>query len=133
MRRNTHYKTKQSEAVLGVLAAAGEATAAQIADRLRRAKVAVSRPTVYRQLERLVREGRARKYLFDGDAVARFQYAERGARAFSHMRCEICDGMFPLECDEMDHVSQHIREAHAFMVEIGKTILYGKCEKCAKK
>ena len=134
MQRPANYKTKQGEAVLEYLLSVKEmfVTAAQIVDHMQKEGISISRPTVYRHLEKLVSEGRVRKYLFDGISVSHFQYvdADEYGQGLFHMRCEVCDEVLSLKCDEVDHVSQHILEAHAFQVNNSKTIFYGRCKMC---
>jgi len=102
---------------------------------LHKEHIDISRLTVYRQLEKLVKEGRVRKYLFDGETVSSFRYIdpdERGHDAY-HMKCEGCGVLFDLQCDEVDHVSQHILETHDFKVNGSKTVFYGQCKVCLPK
>jgi len=110
-------------------------TAAQIADYLQKEQVSISRPTVYRQLEKLARDGKIRKYLFGGTSVSSFQYVDPAEyrQDFYHLKCEICDGVFNLKCDEVDHVSRHISESHAFQVNGSRTVFYGKCKTCQQE
>jgi Fur family ferric uptake transcriptional regulator len=135
--RSVNYNTKKGEAVLACLAARKNifVTAAQIAGHLQKQQVAISRPTIYRQLEKLVRAGRVRKYLFDGASVSSFQYVDGDEYKQDgyHLKCEVCQEMFKLNCDEAGHFSRHILEAHAFKVNDGKTIFYGKCLTCLEK
>lgn len=107
-------------------------TAARIIERLHDRQIAISRPTVYRQLEKLIREGRVRKYLFDGDSVSSYQYAggDEGGNDYYRFKCENCEGVFNMRCDEVDHVSRHILEEHAFKINDSKTVFYGKCNTC---
>ena len=134
MQRPACYITRQGDAVLACLESAKDAfmTAAQISEHLQKEQIAVSRPTIYRQLEKLVNEGRARKYVFGDTSVASFQYIAPGDKGqrFYHMKCESCDGVFNLKCDEVGHVSRHILEDHEFLVNDKKTVFYGKCKKC---
>jgi len=110
-------------------------TAPQIADYLQHERVSISRPTVYRQLEKLVRDGKVRKYLFGGAPVSSFQYVdpEEYRQDFYHLKCETCEGVFTLECHEVDHVSRHINETHSFQVNDSRIIFYGKCKVCQQE
>ena len=136
MQRPANYNTKQGEAVLAYLASAKGVffTAAQIADHLRKEQIAISRPTVYRQLEKLVSEGKVRRYLFGDTSVTCFQYTDpnENGQDLYHMKCEVCDGVFNLKCDEVNHVSRHILETHDFKVNDSKTVFYGKCKTCLR-
>jgi len=108
-------------------------TASQITDYLKERQVVISRPTVYRQLEKLAKEGKIRKYLFGGTSC--FQYADPDEyrQDLCHLKCEICDGIFDLECDEVDNFSRHILETHEFQVNDSKTVFYGKCKTCLQE
>lgn len=137
MQRPANYNTKHGKAILAYLATAKDTfvTAAQIAEHLQKEQIVISRPTVYRQLDKLVREGRIREFSFDGVSGSCFQYidpSERGERCY-HLKCEICNGIFDLHCDEIECVSRHILESHAFQVNDSKTVFYGKCKICLQE
>ena len=136
MQRPVNYSTKQGDAVLAYLSTDKEmfVTASQIAEHLQEEQVVISKPTVYRQLERLVKEGKVRKYLFGDTTVASYQYVDPEVYDCSyHLKCEVCDGVFNMKCDEVDHVSKHILEEHAFQVDGSKTVFYGRCKMCRGK
>jgi Fur family ferric uptake transcriptional regulator len=134
LQRPANYTTKHGKAILAYLAAEKElfVTAAQIAAHLQQAQGAISRPTIYRQLERLVAEGKIRKFSFSGISGSCFQYIDpnEGDQDCCHLKCEVCNGIFDLECDEVDHVARHIFEDHAFQVNGRKTVFYGRCKAC---
>ena len=134
MQRPVNYNTKQGEAVLAYLASVKEmfVTAAQVEEYLQKERIAISRPTVYRQLEKLAKSGRARKHLFDGASVFSFQFVDmdNDEQGFYHLKCEVCEEMVDLKCEEVDHVSQHVLEDHAFQINESKTVFYGKCKNC---
>ena len=134
MQRPENYSTKQGEAVLAYLASVKDVfvTAAQIVDHLQKEHVAISRPTVYRQLEKLVRDGKACKHLFGDTSVSRFRFIEPdeyGHESY-HLKCEVCGDISDMKCEEVDHVSRHILETHDFKVNDSKTVFYGKCKTC---
>ena len=134
MTRPPNYATRQGEAIISYLSEMQNnyMTAAQIFGHLRNGRQNISRPTVYRQLEKLVREGWVRKFLFDGASVASYMYVGAGGDAggFYNLKCEVCDEMIRLECAEIGIVSKHILDEHSFMVNGGKTVFYGKCKSC---
>ena len=134
MQRPASYNTKHGKAILAYLSVKKDmlVTAAQIEEHLQKEQDAISRPTVYRQLERLVNEGKIRKILFSGTSGSRFQYIDPSEfeREYYHLKCEICDEVYELKCDEVDHVSRHISENHAFQVNDSRTVFYGKCQTC---
>ncbi len=132
--RPVSYKTKQGEAVLNYLMKQKEeyVTAVQIVKYFESIGCDISRTTVYRRLERLVKEGKVQKYSFDGIRAACFQYIRRkqGNTDCYHLKCESCGEIFTLECTEVNHISRHIFENHAFRVNNSKIVFYGKCEVC---
>lgn len=134
LQRPAYYNTKHSKVILAYLASEKEIflTAAQIEEHLHKEQVVISRPTVYRQLEKLVSDGKIRKYTFDGSTVSCFQYVDpnEDERELYHLKCEVCDEVLPLKCDEVFHVARHILETHDFQVNDSKTVFYGKCRLC---
>lgn len=137
MQRPAHYNTKNGQMIISYLMSVKDTfvTASQIVGHLQQKYGGISRPTVYRQLEKLVSEGKVRKHNFDGSSVTCFQYIDTGEDEHDtcHMKCEVCDGIFNLECDEVTHITRHISEAHAFEVNSRKTVFYGKCELCRQQ
>lgn len=136
MVRPANYNTRHKKAILDYLKSVKDefVTATQIGTYLQKEQIVISRPTIYRQLERLVKEGAIRKVVLDGTSGSCFQYKDQAHQQDCyHLKCEICNGIFDLKCDEVHHVSQHIFENHAFQVNDSKTIFYGKCKVCQDK
>lgn len=137
MQRPANYNTRHSKEILAYLAEKKEMmiTAAQIVEHLQEEQISISRPTVYRQLEKLVSEGKIRKLSFSGISGSCFQYIDpvEHEQNHYHLKCEICNEIFDLKCNEVDHVSRHIFENHAFQVNNGKTVFYGKCKMCLQE
>ena len=137
MQRAANYNTRHGKAILAYLAMEKDmfVTAAQIAEYLQKEQIGISRPTVYRQLEKLVNEGKVRKLLLSGASGSCFQYIDPNVceQDCYHLKCEICNEIFDLKCDEIDHVSRHIFESHAFQVNDNKTVFYGKCKMCLQE
>ena len=134
MHRPANYSTKQGKAVLAYLASAKDTfiTVAQIEDYFNKEQVAISRPTIYRQLEKLVSGGKVSKHSLDGVSVACFRYNDPGGygQDTCHLKCEMCNTIYDLECEEVEHISRHFSEKHAFQVNDRKIVFYGRCETC---
>ena len=137
MQRPANYTTRQGEAVLAYVASVKDTfvTAAQITNYLKKEHVEISRPTVYRQLEKLVGDGRIRKYIFSDSTVTSYKYIDpnENRQDLYQLKCETCEGVFDLKCNEIDHVSRHIYESHSFRVNDSKTVFYGKCKECQQE
>jgi len=110
-------------------------TVPQIEDYLKSNRISISRPTIYRQLENLVSLGRVSKYSLGGAPVTSFRYndPDGNRQDACHLKCESCDTIFELECDEVENISRHISKSHAFQVNDRKIVFYGKCESCSQK
>jgi Fe2+/Zn2+ uptake regulation proteins len=134
MKRPSSYNTKQREAVLAYVVSLGNThvTAAQIVGHFQNEKIPVGRTTIYRQLEKLVRDKTLRKYRVDGIAGTCYQYAASDVEQQKHLllKCEDCGELVHLSCDILDEIHRHIYQDHTFKVNTTKTVFYGKCETC---
>ena len=45
-------------------------------------------------------------------------------------KCKKCGKTIHLECEEFEHVSEHIKKEHQFKLDYN-TIIYGLCDKCS--
>ena len=134
MKRPSSYNTKQCEAVFEYIVSLGNThvTAAQVVGFFEDKEASVGRTTVYRNLEKLVQEGKLRKYNVDGMIGACYQYINVNDRKQQHLllKCEECGELIHLDCDMLDGIHLHIYQDHTFKVNPAKTVFYGKCEEC---
>lgn len=96
--------------------------------------VNIGRTTVYRCLEKLADEGKARKYVpQDGRSVC-YQYVEHSESCTEHfhLKCETCGALIHMDCRLMDELYGHIESEHGFHINRLKTVIYGVCEKCSQ-
>lgn len=136
-KRPSNYTTKQSEAVLAYLEAqkGSHVNAAQIVEHFEEADISIGRTTIYRQLEKLVRDGKVQKYVIDSTSGACFQYSdERGnTNEHFHLKCENCGEVIHLEGKILPGVVQNILHQYEFEVNVNKTVFYGKCKACLRQ
>lgn len=136
MQRPSNYNTRHGKAILDYLAETKDTfvTVAQIIEYLNKKQISISRPTVYRQLEKLESLGNIRKLLFNDTAGSCFQYVNHNTQEKDSccLKCEVCNEIFNLECEEIDYILQHILENHSFKINDSKMIFYGKCKLCMK-
>ena len=92
----------------------------------------VGRTTVYRQLDRLVNEGFARRTLGERGGSC-YSYVEDGCTEHYHMVCTLCGKLAHLSCDHVEELFHHIKSEHGFLVDSGKTVLYGRCAACLRE
>ncbi len=136
MRSTDGYKTKQRAAVEAVLQSTdNHVTVEEMVERLNADGKSVGRTTVYRCLERLVEEGRVRKYAAQSGESACYQYIsdDHACHEHFHLKCTACGRLIHIECDHMNELSAHIAAEHGFAVDPLKTVLYGLCGECAAK
>ncbi len=89
--------------------------------------------TVYRYLDKLIRDGQLCKYNTDAhDGGACFQWREADCRLY-HFVCNDCGKCFHVDCPRLGAIDAHITENHAFEVDLAKTIFRGRCASCAGK
>ena len=137
MKRSANYNTKQREAILSYIISRDgtHVTAAQILGYFASEGISISRPTVYRHLEKLTKIGKIRRYTTDGISGACYQYADNGAACHEHvhLKCEECGKLLHLECDRLNEIQRHLSSRHAFRVNALKTVFYGQCDNCYRK
>ena len=134
MKEQKSYVTKQRLQLQEYMALNREKhmTADEIREELKKGGIEISSATVYRTLERLIEEGKVRKYIADEGKSACYQYVDENgncARHF-HLKCTRCGRLIHLECDYMKDIERHVFEHHKFTVDNTKTVLYGICGDC---
>ena len=131
------YKTRQRALILQFLSDNRERhlSVDEVFDYLRAQQSPVGKSTVYRCLDRLVSQGRARRYFLGDGARACYQYVDgQGAcREHFHLKCIGCGQLFHVSCERLDEIAAHVLEHHGFQVDHTKTVLYGLCAGCAAK
>ncbi len=133
---NGTYNTKQKKIIEAFLKEnkSLQFTCDEISDALKKRETPVGKTTVYRYVEKLVGEGKARKITGGTGRSAQFQFIDERLNCHSHMhlKCLKCGVFIHLGCDFLSGVNEHIYEHHRFRVDNSKTVLYGLCEKCAE-
>lgn len=133
------YKTKQMAELLTFLKSVqgNHVTVKNICDYFETKGIAVGTTTVYRHLEKMVREGVVAKYVVDGTSSACFEYVgtqnETKKTTCYHCKCEVCGKLIHLQCDEVEGLRQHMKEHHSFEMDSLRTVFYGVCSECSNK
>ena len=134
------YKTKQQELLFSYLREmqGRHFTAEDVRAHFEQKEISIGIATIYRQLEKLVSEGKIQKYFIDEHSAACFEYAgeecrsEPGEEHF-HLKCESCGRLIHLECEELSCLSEHLQKEHDFQLNPFRTVFYGICADCRKK
>ncbi len=130
------YRTRQRELIVEYLQAGAEnnVTAEALARYLESRGEKVSLTTVYRTLDRLVREGSALKYAAPDGSRACYRYLSGSDAADScKLVCLDCGHIFNVECHRFDGLAEHIASEHRFRVDSRRTVFYGHCADCAAR
>jgi Fur family ferric uptake transcriptional regulator len=122
--RLAKYTTKQSEAVMTFLQSqkGKHFTAARIEAHFAENGVAIGRTTIYRQLDRLTREGKVRKYNIDENTATCYQYIEEPScnDDHFHLKCEKCGELIHTNGKVMPGIARSIRNEYGFNPTFGK-------------
>ena len=130
------YETKQSRLVFDFLGnnADRHFSAEEVYSSLRGVGGKIGRTTVYRQLERLVENGKVRKFSTGDSDACCYQFSNSDSCSnHYHLKCSACGRLIHTECDFLDKLSDHIFIDHKFTVDSSKTVLYGLCKDCVKE
>ena len=138
MKAGSGYKTRQRSAVVAVLEGADGAhmTAKQVHEELVCRGSSIGAATVYRQLERMVDEGLARRYNLGPGEAACYEYTAGDPCAREHCFhcvCTVCGKLYHVECDYLGDIAEHLSQEHGFSVDPQRTVFYGVCKECRAK
>lgn len=137
MSERKNYSTKHNNELLKYLEEHKNEhlTVSQIYNDLTATGISIGYATVYRQLEKLVKNSSVVKYTIDNTSSACFEYVgeDNHSKQFTyHLKCEHCGKIIHLSCNEIEEFENHISSHHNFKVDPAKTVFYGLCENCAK-
>ncbi|AEE16673.1 Fur family transcriptional regulator [Treponema brennaborense] len=138
MNGSAQYQTKQQTLILAFLSERQglHITVRGIVDHFRRNGIAVGTATVYRQLEKMVRDGTVKKYTVDAESGACFEFVGKSACGAPehcfHFKCESCGKLMHFHCPELEAVQRHMSEEHGLSVDTVKTVYYGICTECSE-
>lgn len=127
-----NYETKQSKLVYDFLEknSQNHFSAEEVYFAIKENGDNIGRTTVYRQLDRLVEEHKARKFFSGDNNACCYQFESENCQNHYHLRCSSCGTLIHTECDFLDKLSQHIFNDHSFKIDGSKTVLYGICKNC---
>ena len=107
-------------------------SATQILSYLEKRGIVISRATIYRNLNKLEKEGVIRKYPLKKGKEAAFQFngKDNACESHFHLKCLSCGMLYHLECGETEKLAEHIYNEHKFTISKGETVIYGFCNNC---
>lgn len=127
-----NYNTKQKKQMEEIIASVGDKhfTAEDILEKTKEQGKSVGLTTVYRHLDKMVKDGVLRKYLSHAGESACYQATGNCCEHF-HLRCTQCGKLFHLSCRSLEVINDHVLNQHGFSIDPSKTVFLGICKECA--
>ena len=89
--------------------------------------------TIYRLIDKLVKENKLRKYL-GKDNNTYYQYLEECDREnHFYLECDICFKKIHIDCDCITDLFSHIHDRHKFLPNKKNIVISGVCKNCRDK
>jgi Fur family ferric uptake transcriptional regulator len=128
-----NYNTKQRQAIEEAvfLSKDGHFTCEDILKKLKINGKNAGLTTIYRHLDKMVKEGKVRKHNLGAGESACYQVVDNCCRHF-HLKCINCGKLVHLSCKSLDNISDHVLKQHEFFIDPAQTVFYGTCKECAK-
>ena len=92
------------------------------------------RSSVYRMLGDLAQEGLVRRFRAGAESegyVYQFVGTEGHCEGHLHLQCLACGKIAHLKCACNTEITAHLMKTHGFLVDSGRSVLYGTCAACA--
>ena len=136
MNNKNSYNTKQKNMLDDYLKSVSgkHVTVSDICEHFKEQGNPIGMTTVYRHLERMIKDGLVNKYIIDKNSPACFEYVSEEAHddhnACFHCKCEKCGKLIHLHCGDLEALQKHLAVGHKFFLNPFKTVFYGLCDEC---
>lgn len=131
MARSESYNTKQKDIVLNVVK--NQKKEFTVKDLYNDLNGSVGLTTIYRLIDRFVKENKLSKYI-GNDNTTYYQYLEECSEEnHFYLKCNMCGEMVHIDCDCILDLSNHIIKKHHFKPNKENIIINGLCDNCIKK
>ena len=129
--RNLNYSTKQKNKIIDVIKKQkGEFTIKDIYNNI---KDDVGLTTIYRLVDKLIKEGSLIKNISE-DNITYYQYlAKCMEENHFYLKCDKCGKVIHIDCDCISDLSKHILNDHKFTLSKEHIFINGICNKCIKE
>lgn len=135
--RPRSYTTRQTQALLRYLQAqtGRHLTAGEIVHHFAEGDTVMSTATVYRQLERLCKDGVVASYRVDGASATCYAFVGEHAQEEDaiHCKCTVCGQLIHLDCKQLTELQKHLTVEHGFQLDRNHTVLCGLCQNCLRQ
>lgn len=95
----------------------------------------VNLTTIYRNLDKLEKDGLIVRRGDETGNKATYQYVEpdQNCHDHLHLKCSSCGKIYHMDCSFMNELKQHIFNHHGFMLECKTSMIYGTCKECCSQ
>lgn len=91
----------------------------------------ISKSAVYRNIDKLVKEGSLQRIAEEGSRRFLYRYADsEKCSSHLHLKCLVCGNVFHMSDDQTNMLLAAVKKSSAFVIDSKRTLLYGMCEKC---
>lgn len=103
----------------------------EIAARLCKRNTDISISSIYRNINKMVKDGSVRRSAMDGSRKFLYQYIDHDeCREHLHLQCESCGKLVHLDDPKLEHVLETALDNQSFRIDKRKTVLFGSCKEC---
>ena len=95
----------------------------------------INMSTIYRNLDRLEKDGTIIKHMSEDGKTAVYQYEshDKHPNEHLHLQCLKCGKIVHLDCKFMNEISEHVSKHHGFDIQCKNSVIYGICKECKDK
>lgn len=103
------------------------------AEEVAKENTGIGRSSVYRIVGELYDCGFLLKEYSEKSGSTVYKADTKHCREHFHLMCTGCGKLVHIEDKHTDELLSAIAETNEFLIDKGKTVLYGKCDKCRRK
>ena len=131
---NNGYRTRQRDLVLEYIRKADRCvTAEEIIRGITESGETVSKPTVYRTLDRFVSDGSVSRYVSEKGDRSTYRFTGDIHSDHFHLKCTECKRTVCVDCAFIKSLESHFLAHHGFTVIPNQTVFYGLCDGCRSR
>lgn len=125
------YRTKQKEQIIDKIKSINHEFSTKELYELLDKEIGLT--TIYRLIDKLVKEGRLTKSIGDDNTTYYHYLEECDHHNHFYLKCEKCGNMIHVDCDCINDLKAHIVKHHNFKMSNEHTIINGICNECSKE
>ena len=131
---NRVYKTKHKDEIVGLLSVRSDASfsAGDIYESLVAEGIAISKSTVYRQLDSLIEAGLIKRFYSSSNDEYCYRYVGSECKKIDYytFHCEKCGKVVNVSKEDLGSLSTLLLSKYSFNIKAENSVLSGVCEGC---